>query len=158
MLTNLRKLNEIPSTLNTGAIDRAIQSFLDDNRMDPGHTNIKGLKQQITDAIASVVIFKNNPSVYFWAAEEDGEVVSWTLTHASKDVDNTLCYWMTDAWVAPTYRTRPIVKEWFQLMRDDAKRLMCKHILIPSSRGSEAYCRFLGKGWHQYLVILKEDI
>lgn len=154
----LRKLNEIPASLNTGALDRAIQSYLNDNHLDPTQVNLAGLKQQITDAIAAVVVFKNNPGVDLWVAEEDGEVVSWTLAHVSKGVDNTLCYSMTDAWVTPAYRMKPIVKEWFRTMRTEAKRLMCKHILIPSSRGAEAYCRFLGKGWHQYLTILKEDI
>lgn len=154
----LRKVNSIPETLNAGAIDRAINSFVSDCRIDPTSTNINGLKQQLTDAIASVVIFKNNPNTFFWLAEEKGEVIAWSLTHVSKDVDNSLCYWMTDAWVARSYRRTPYPKEWFQAMRTDAKKLMCKHILIPSSRGTQAYCRFLGKGWHEYLKILKEDL
>lgn len=158
MLIPLRKINEIPKSLNNGAIDRAIKSFILDSRIDPAHTNINGLQQQLTDVIANILIFKNAPQNIMWLAENDGEVIAWVLCHVSKDVDNQLCYWMTDAWVDKSTRSHPIVKQWYQLLREDAKRLMCKHILIPSSRNTKAYLRYLGKGWHKYLEILKEDI
>jgi IS1 family transposase len=158
MLIPLRKINEIPKSLNSGAIDRSIDAFLKDSHVTDVPINAAGLKQQLTDTIASVVVFKNNPTVYYWVAEYEGEIVAWVLTHATKDVDNSMCYWMTDTWVAPQLRRNPIVKTWYQLLREDAKHLGCKHILIPSSRNTKAYLRFLGKGWHEYLTILKEDI
>jgi len=158
MLTPIRKITDIPKSLNPGAIDRAIAAFVRDSRVDPKTTDLAGLQQQLTDAMASVVIFKNNPACYLWLAEESGEVVAWMLCHVSKEVDNSLCYWMTDAWVHRSLRRNPVVKQWYQLFREDAKRLMCKHILIPSSRNNAAYLRFLGKGWHEYLTILKEDL
>lgn len=157
-MSPFRKLNEIPSSFKPGAIDRAIENFIRDSRVTDVPFSESGLKQQLTEAVASILVFKNNPAAYFWAAEHEGEIVAWALTHVSKDVDNSLCYWMTDAWVDKKVRFHPIVKEWFKLLREDAKHLGCKHILIPSSRGSKGYCRFLGKGWHPYLQILKEDI
>lgn len=157
-MTPLLKLKDIPSSLNPGAIDRAIANFIRDSHVTEVQLSESGLKQQITDTIASIVVFKNNPTAFFWAAEHDGEITAWALTHVSKDVDNSLCYWMTDAWVVPYLRRSPVVKQYLEALRADAKHLMCKHILIPSSRGTKAYCRFLGKEWHPYLSILKEDI
>src|ERR1700752_2982295 len=108
-MTPLLKLNSIPSSFNPGAIDRAIDKFIQDSHVKDVPISESGLKQQITDVIASIVVFKNNPSTFFWASEQDGEVVGWALTHVSKDVDNSLCYWMTDAWVAPYLRRNPEV-------------------------------------------------
>ncbi len=158
MLIPLRKINEIPKTLNVGAIDRAIHKFVSDSRINPAHTNIPGLIQQLTDVIAGIIIFKNLPQNILWLAEKDGEVAAWVICHVSKDVDNSLCYWMTDAWVDKSLRGNKEVKQWYQLLREDAKHFMCKHILIPSSRNTKAYLRFLGHNWHKYLEILKEDI
>jgi hypothetical protein len=43
-------------------------------------------------------------------------------------------------------------------MEADAAASFCKHIIIPSSREPKSYCKFLGQGWHQYVVLLKKDI
>lgn len=153
----LRKVNEIPSTLKPRAIETAVDSFIRDSRSTEIPINDDGLFNQIIENIASVVTFKA-PGRYFWLAEEEGEVIAFALTHISKDVDNSLCYWQTDAWVAPHWRHKPEVKEWNRLLEEDAKAHFCKHLIIPSSRGSKAYCRFLGEGWHEYVVLLKKDL
>lgn len=155
MLIPLRKVKEIPPSLNPKAIERAVAAFVDQSNAE--NVDKDGYYNQLIENIASVLIFKT-PSVSFWLAEEDGEVVAWALTHISKDVDNKLCYWQSDAWVAPQYRGRKLVKQWNALLEEDAKASFCKHILIPSSRGDKAYCRFLGKGWHTYAVLLKKDL
>ncbi len=158
-MTPLRKLNELPSTLNTGAIDRALEAFVTDSREIIGRVDPRGALQQLRDSVAAAIIFKNTPSSYFWVAEDEGgEVAAWAMTQCRTDIDGTLCYWMTNAWVAKQHRFKPYVKTWFQSMREDAVRFGCKHILIPSSRNSRAYCRFLGGGFHEYLTILKADI
>ncbi len=155
----LRKLNALPDTLNTGAIDRALEAFVIDSREIIGGVDGKGALQQLRDSVASAIIFKNSPESFFWVAEDDnGEVAAWALTQVRRGIDNSLCYWMTNAWVAKSHRFKPYVKAWFQTMRDDAIRFSCNHILIPSSRNSRAYCRFLGGGFHEYLTILKADI
>ncbi len=158
MLSPFRKINEIPKGLNNGAIDRGIQAFVLDSRLDPEITDLRGLKQQLTDVFASVLLFKTAGPTFIWMAEDGGEVMGWSICRVSKDVDNSLCYWMTDAWVHPTMRRHPEVRHWYNQMRDDAKALMCKHILVPSSRNTKAYLRYLGKNWHKYIEILKEDI
>lgn len=84
--------------------------------------------------------------------------MAYALTHVAKDVDNQLCFWMTQAWVHPKIRGQKVVKEMLQQLREEAKRLLCRHIIIPSSRGVAAYCRFLGKGWKPHVTLLKEDI
>lgn len=139
------------------AIEDAVGAFVLDSHaldvpMDPD-----GLFNQLVENVAAVIIFKT-PGRYCWIAEDDGEVVGWALTHVAKDVDNSLCYWMTDAYVAPKWRGKPEVKEWFKALEADATANFCKHVIIPSSRNTEAYCRFLGKGWHPYVVLLKKDL
>lgn len=154
----LRKVNSIPESLNTGAIDRALEAHVRDSREIVGAVDPVGALQALRDGVAGVLIFKNSPETTFWLAEEDGEVVAWAMTQVRKSVDNTLCLWMLNAWVTKKYRFTPFVKESLLMLKADAKRYGCKHILIPSSRGSKAYCRFLGGKFHPYLSILKEDI
>lgn len=154
-----RKVTELPASLKPGAIEAAVAAFVKDSRADNVPLDADGLYNQLITNIACITIMKNYPTGQFWLAEDHhGNVIAWAMGNVSKDVDNQLCMWWTNAWVAPSYRRTPIVKEWFQQLRAEAKRLMCKHILIPSSRGVEAYCRFLGKQWHPYVTILKEDI
>lgn len=156
-MTPLRKVDAIPSTLRPKAIERAVDAFIKESNPYSVPVNSDGLFNQIIENIASVVTFRV-PGRYLWLAEEDGEVIAWALTHISKDVDNSLCYWQTDAWVAKQWRGRPEVKEWNKKLEEDAKANFCKHIIIPSSRNSKAYCRFLGEGWHPYVVLLKKDL
>ena len=153
----LRKVNEVPVTLKPKAIETAVASFIQDSHSTDVPLNSDGLFNQLVENIASVCIFKTSGR-FVWIAEDNGEVIAFALSHISKDVDNSLCYWMTDAWVAPSWRRRPEVKGWFQQMRQDAVASFCKHIIIPSSRGADAYCRFLGDGWHPYVVLLKQDL
>ena len=153
----LRKVNEVPATLKPKAIETAIAAFVREGNPSGVPLNADGLFNQLVENVASVVIFKA-PGRFCWIAEDEGEVVGWALTHVAKDVDNSLCYWMTDAYVSPKWRRKPEVKEWFKAMEADAAANFCKHVIIPSSRNTEAYCRFLGKGWHPYVVLLKKDL
>lgn len=154
-MTQLKKVSSIPDSLSLHAIDRAVGAFVEQSHAE--NVDKTGYYNQIIENIASVVIFKV-PGRYFWLAEENGEVVAWALTHVAKDVDNKLCYWQTDAWVHPKWRHKPEVKQWNKLLEEDAKANFCKHIIIPSSRDPKAYCRFLGEGWHTYVVLLKKDL
>ena len=152
----LRKITEVPSTLKPKAIERAIEAFIEDSHSTDIPLSKDGLYNQLVENVAGVVVF-HTPGRFFWLAEEDGEVIAFALTHISKDIDNSLCYWQTDAWVHKSWRGKPEVKQWNKQLEEDAKASFCKHIIIPSSRGSEAYCRFLGEGWHPYVVLLKKD-
>ncbi len=154
-MTPLRKVKEVPTTLSPKAIERAVAAFVEQSHAE--NVDKDGLYNQIIENIAAVLLFKT-PGRNVWIAEENGEVIGFALTHVSKEVDNKLCYWQTDAWVAPAFRNQPEVKRWNELLEEDARASFCKHIIIPSSREPKAYCRFLGTGWHQYVVLLKKDL
>ena len=154
-MIQLRKINKLPSTLKPKAIERAVAAFVSQSHAE--NVDKDGYFNQIIENIAAVVLFRS-PGRNVWLAEDDGEVVAFALTHVAKDVDNKLCYWQTDAWVDPKWRHKPEVKEWSKLLEEDAAASFCKHIIIPSSREPKAYCRFLGKGWHPYVVLLKKDL
>lgn len=155
----LRKVNNLDGLkLNPQAIEKAVAAFVQDSRTYESGADPAGLYQQTIENIAAITVYKQDNGRYFWLADYEGEVMAYALTSVSKDVDNKLCYWMTQAWVHPALRRQPIVKHWLQVLREDARRQMCAHIMIPSSRGAKAYCRFLGVGWKPYVTILKEDI
>lgn len=154
----LRIVNNLNLGLQPGAIESAVKAFVEDSHADESGADKRGLYQQTVENIAAATVFKIDNSRQFWLADEEGEVMAYALTHVSKDVDNSLCFWMTQAWVHPILRGSKQVKGWIQLFRAEAKKNLCKHIIIPSSRENRAYCRFLGKGWKPYVTLLKEDI
>ncbi len=153
----LKVVTRLPNHLNVGAVERAVRAFVNDCHVTETQTDPEGLYQQTLEAIAQACIFQQDGR-QFWLADYEGEVMAYALTHISKDVDNTLCYWMTQAWVHPQIRHHKIVKIWKDQLIAEGKRLMCKHIVIPSSRGMKGYIRFLGKGWHKYVDLLKVNL
>lgn len=158
-MLQFKKIQSLPETLKTGAIERAVEQFVNESNRLNTPSNKEGFFNQLVSTIASILIFKNASHHFFWLAELDnGEVGAFAITHISKDVDNNLCYWGLDAWVDPSLRHTGKAKEWFNLMREDAKKLMCKHFLVISTRNNAAYKRFLGRNWHDYATILKEDL
>ncbi len=152
----LKLITSMP-TLKHGAIEKAVKAFVADSHTEETHADPIGLYNQTLECIAQAVMFKQDGK-QFWMAEHEGEVYAYALCHVSKDVDNCLCYWMTQAWVHKDVRGHKIVKIWKDQLVSEAYRLVCKHVLIPSSRGMKGYLRFLGKGWHKYVEILKVDL
>lgn len=146
---------KVTTTINNPkSMDNAVGNFVNSSHCKE---NKLGLYHQTLEGIAGIVINKPNNS-FLWLAEEGSNVVAYALTHTSKDVDNKMCYWMTQAWMDPKYRNTGYSKQCLAKLRQHAKDLYCKHILIPSSRSTKAYLRFLGSKWHTYVEILKEDI
>lgn len=159
MMNQLRKINSLKElNLFPGAIELAVKSFVKDSHTEESGAEPQGLYQQTLEGIAAATIFRQGDSREFWIADEGGEVMAYALTHVSKDVDNKLCYWMTQAWVHPVIRGSKDVKSWIGLFEEDAKQKLCSHMIIPSSRGIDAYCRFLGQDWKLYVSLLKKDI
>lgn len=154
-MPQLKRMTELPQGSNK-AIEQAVQSFIKDSHVYLTSAPL-GFYQQTLESIASATHLKGSGD-FFLALDDDGSVASYALGNVSKDVDNTLVYWGTQAWVAPKYRGQPIVKEWFEVIRQRAMECFCKHIIIVSSRGDKGYCRFLGKGYHLYAHLLKEDL
>lgn len=152
LIKNLSNLN-----LKPRAIEDAVNSFVLDSHTNETGAECIGLYNQTIENIFNYTNCLDN-SRQFWMAEEDGEVMAYAMCHVSKDVDNKLCYWITQAWVHPLLRGTKQVKEFYSILREEAKKNLCSHIIVPSSRGVEAYCRFLGKGWKPYVTLLKEDL
>lgn len=153
----LIKITKLPTSLNSGAIEKAVKSFVKDSHTEETKADPVGLYNQTLECIAQAIMF-NQDGKQFWLASHEGEVYAYAISHVSKDVDNCLCYWITQAWVHPQIRGHKIVKIWRDQLITEGKRLFCKHIIVPSSRGSKGYLRFLGQGWHKYVELLKVDL
>jgi hypothetical protein len=152
LIKNLSSLKLQPK-----AIEDAVWSFVKDSDTKETGADLVGLYNQTIENIFNYTNCPDN-SRQFWMAEQDGDVMAYTMCHVSRDVDNRLCYWITQAWVHPELRGSKTTKEFYKILTDEAKKLLCSHIVVPSSRGVDAYCRFLGEGWHLYTSLLKKDI
>lgn len=153
----LKKITKLPEDLTYKAIEEAVRHFVQDSHTKESGADEEGLYQQTLEIIANAIIY-NTEARQFWIAYYEGEVMAYVIASVAKDVDNKHTYWITQAWVNKKVRGHKLVKIWYQMLREEAVRLGCKHIVVPSSRGVEAYLRFLGKGWHLYLSLLKEDL
>ena len=92
-----------------------------------------------------------------WLALDDGAVAAFALSHTTTDVDNSPCFWITCAYVAPKYRTTALFAESYAVLEAAARAAGSSHIILPSSRSSRAYERKL-LGYHPYVVLLKKDL
>ena len=155
-MNELQKINNLP--VPAASIDAAVKSFVSESDQYHVPHDKRGLYNATLESMAACLTNKADDSRHLWLAWEGGKVLAYVLCHITKDVDGSLCYYMTQAWVAPELRRSAAVKSWYQKLREEAKQKLCKHIVVPSSRNTEAYLRFLGKGWHVYCTLLKEDI
>lgn len=139
----------IPSS----SVEKAVESFI--KEIDVKGEKLGFYNQTINAMYAAV--YRGNGDLWL-GYDENGCLLAYVMGHVTTDIDNRLTYWLGQAWVSPTIRGNSTVKEWWQKIRAQAKEYMCKHIVIVSARNNEAYCRWLGKGWHEYATLLKEDI
>lgn len=140
--------------LNDGAVEHAVMAFTLETQPDGDK---QGFYDQTIQTIASYTFLRQPGD--FWLDHENGEVRAYALGHVIRDVDNRMTYWLTQAWIAPRSRSLTYAKECWNKMFQQAKRYMCDHIIVVSSRENNlAYCRFLGKDFSQYAVLLKADI
>lgn len=136
-------------------LDRAVWDFIDSSGI-PNGVDVNGVYQGTLEAITGATYLSSGGE--FWLGHLNQEVLIYVIAHITRDIDNKLTYHVSQAWVRKDYRGKPIVKEWWNKIRARAKNLMCSHIMVTSTRGVESYCKFLGKGWHLYAHLLKEDI
>lgn len=148
------KLISSLSEVNKDWIEQAVHTFVDESHAEG---NKLGIIQQTLENIVHATELRT-PGQYFWLFEQEGQPKGYILSHVSKDVDNTLCYWITQAYAEKSVRRHPDVRAFYQRLKEHAKTLFCKHILIPSSRNEEAYIRWLGENLEVYSTTLKEDI
>lgn len=159
-MTPLKKINRsIPSEVNIESLKDAVMSFVAESSANETGASEVGLYQQTIENIAASTIYKQDESRQLWLYwDSEGKVLSYLLAHVSKDVDNQLCYWVTQAWVHDSLKGSSIVKEGYQQLQEEAKRLLCKHIIVPTSRNPKSFCRFLGSDWHTYVTLIKKDL
>ncbi len=136
-------------------IQNGIRDFMVASEMPIG-VDPMGFFQQTIQAIANATALKGGGE--FWLMSEGDRVLGYVLASVVRDIDNSLTYWISQAWVSPLMRGDIAIKMAWQRVRDRAKTCFCKHIVVVSSRGTEAYCRWLGSGYHEYARLLKEDL
>lgn len=150
---NLKIVRTLPEELNPKAVERAVENFIQE-------TDVKGdalgFFNQTIEGIASATFLNRGGD--FWLSHEDGEVVAYLLATVSRDIDGAFTYWISQAWVDRKYRGNKAVKEWWLNVREQAKKYLCRHIVVVAGRSDKAYCRWLGNGLHHYASLLKEDI
>lgn len=148
----LKIVREIPKNL-IPKIEEAIRLFVLESGVkgDPA-----GVFNQTIESIANATFLKGNGD--FWLAEDEEGVAAYLLAHVTKDIDNRLTYWVGQSWVRKDYRGNPLVKDWWEDVRKEAKRKFCSHLVIVSSRNPRAYERFLGHGMEEYASLLMENL
>ena len=134
----------------------AVKDFMVSSNMAPG-VNPVGFQSQTAQAMANAT-FLNGAGADFWLMTQGDQVLAYVLASIVRDIDGELTYWVSQAWVKRNMRGNIAIKMAWQRIRERAQQTFCKHIVVVSSRGSEAYCRWLGKGWHEYAWLLKEDL
>jgi GNAT superfamily N-acetyltransferase len=152
-----KKITTLPNKEVIKSIESCVRRFVTESNPDNTPCDEQGYYDQTLKSIAETILCGSEHH-QFWLAEYDNEVLAYSICHVSLDVDNTYCYWITQTFVNPKVRRNKIIKIWRQQLYDEAKKLGCKHIIIPSSRNDKAYCRWLGEGWHRYVTLLKKDI
>ncbi len=150
-------VKELPNKKLMKSIEKSVKRFVVESNPEKTPWNDEGLYQQTLHTIAYAITTKES-TPQFWMVEYHNEVLAYAVCHTSVDVDNSLCYWQTQAYVNKKVRHHKIVHLWKEQLFEEAKRLGCKHIIIPSSRETESYKRFLGEGWHTYVTLLKKDL
>ena len=151
-----KQITKLPNKTLQDSIEKSVKLFIIDSHSAECNLDQAGFYAQTLNVIAEAIV--NNGDRQFWMSAHDNEVINYALAHVSIDVDNNKCFWITQAYVNPKARGHKIVKIWRDKLIEEAKKQGCKHIIIPSSRGEKAYCRFLGEGWHKYVTLLKKDI
>lgn len=137
-------------------IEEAVIDFIKTSHVPDG-IDKNGFYFQTLETIANSSVLGGGGDL--WLGIIDGELVTYILARICKDFDQKLTYQVSQAWVRKDQRGQRWVKVAWNKVRQRAKDCFCKHFSVISSRGNDrAYCRFLGKGFHFYASILKEEI
>lgn len=137
-------------------IERAVLDFMDSSHL-PNGVNRRGFYAQTLQAMASASVLRQGGDL--WLGIDEQGLCAYVLGHIGNDYDGILSYTVTQAWVRKDQRGQAWVKWAWDKIRERAKTCFCGHFAILSSREkTKAYCRFLGKGFHPYAEILKEEL
>lgn len=150
-----RIVNDIPPGMSK-QIEDAVRDFIVSSHLPPG-CDPQGFMNQTFGAMASATYLGQGGEL--WVGTTNGELWTYILATVGNDYDGRLSYTVTQAWVRADQRGEKWVKAAWEQVRERAKNCFCKHFAVISSRGkTDAYCRFLGKGFHYYAEILKEEL
>ncbi len=153
---DFRVIKEIPASL-TLAIQESVKDFMVSSDLNGGDVDLVGFYNSTLESIANAT-YLNGGGEFWVGTDEENKLLIYILGGVNTDVDGRLSYHVYQGWVTKEYRASPVVKEWWEMIRQRAKDLMCKHLIVHSSRGYEAYERFLGNGMKLYSHVLKESL
>ena len=151
-MLNLCKEN--PTHLKVNAIEQAIEKFIEEVSLEVDKT---GFFNQTLEKFAKGILF-SDPTYDIWISEKDGEIDGYVVVSIQKDIDNTLCYWISQAWADKHMRANGFTKDWWKKIRERATQLECRHIVVVSSRNDDAFNRFLGGQFKKYATLLTMDL
>lgn len=141
----------------THHLEKAVEDFIRSSHVPEG-VDLPSFYNQTLQLIATRTVM-GQPGGDFWMGIHHGELWTYILSHLCPDIDGRLAYTVTQAWVRKDQRGKPWVKDAWEQVRKRAKDCFASHFIVVSSRGNDAaYCRFLGKGFHFYASILKEEL
>ena len=143
-----------PVHLKEGAIERSINKFIEEIDLNVDKT---GFFNQTLERFAKGLLF-GDPATDVWLSDQDGEVTGYVISSICKEIDNTLCYWISQAWADRNMRANGFTKESWESLKKRANDLQCKHIVLVSSRNNDAFNRFLGGQFKEYATILTMDL
>ena len=150
---SLRLIREIPDELHFRAVEDAVQSFIEDTEIEADHI---GLFNQTVERIAGAT-FLRVPGHDYWIISRGGKVVLYVLASFTKDVDNRLCYFISQLWAHKSIRfDKPLGESVWKRLQDHAKRHHCAHIILASVR--DGWERYLSHDVHKYVTLLKKDL
>ncbi len=152
-------IRSLPQHLNNGAVDRAVQSFVEDTEKYGQGINKIGLFNSTMQAVANACVLRHDGTGGdFWASiGDDGEIYAYALGKIVIDIDNRLTYWVTQGWIHPSIRHGNLKRGWGEIEKY-ARANLCHHLVNITDRNPRAYLRFLGPEWHTYSTILKKDL
>lgn len=151
---DFRLVKSIPSGL-APQIEEAVKDFIKTSHVPEG-IDLNGFYYQTLQAIANATILSGAGE--FWIGTVDNELVIYTIAYINNDFDGKLAYHISQTWVKKEYRGKPIVKEWWNQIKQRAKDCFCGHLCLTSSRNPKAYERWLGDGMKHYATLLKQTL
>ena len=144
----------IPENLNLRSIEEAVRSFIDEIKLP---ANPDGVYQQTIDTIGHSLIFGARDTD-IWLGIDNGSVKAYLIARIVKDIDNSFCYWISQAWLHPDHRNNGFLIKYWQTMKDHAKRLMCKNLIFVSTRMGESWDKLLAENFSVYATLLKTEL
>src|SRR5688572_8300085 len=102
-------------------IELAVRRFAEENHSPSEQAGL--IQQTFENIIHSTEL--RTPGHYFWLVLDEDKPVGYILSHVGKDVDNKLCYWITQAYADPSVRGEKFIKEFYPVLKDHAKSLFC---------------------------------